>query len=124
MAAEHSGNTPEHDPWESVIDEAIRKILSEAGSSAKTRARGGDLMEALTRASASRAESQTSSVEKLLLAQIYASALADALAPALADALAPEIMKALEHQVSDSQAGDLASASSPAKGRARGQKRT
>lgn len=127
MAAEQAGNTPEHDPWESVIDDAIRNILSESGASTKARARGGDLMEALsemTRASASRAESRTSSVERLLLAQIYASALADALAPALAEALAPEIMKVMEQHVPDTQPGDLASPAGPAKGRARGQKRT
>jgi len=36
-------------------------------------------------------------LERLLLTQTIASALADALAPALAEALTPEILKALDH---------------------------
>jgi hypothetical protein len=128
MAAENDGSSPDHDPWESVIDDAIRDIFSEASSSTKSRVRGRDPMEILietTLSSASRTTSKGSPVERLLLAQIYASALADALAPALAEALAPEIMKAFEQHVSDSHAGDQATASSPAKGRVtRGQKKT
>jgi hypothetical protein len=128
MAAEQNGDSPERDPWgESMIDEAIRDILSEAGSSTKSRARGRDPIQALietTFASTSRTTSKASTLERLLLAQIYASALADAIAPALAEALAPEIMKVFEQHVSESQTGDLAPAAGPAKARARGQRKT
>ncbi|SEN46437.1 hypothetical protein [Nonomuraea pusilla] len=100
MASEDAGKPPEHDPAESLIDDLIRDILTEAGQSTKARGRGGDPMTALIEtaiASASRSPSATSTMERLLVTHAIANALADALAPALAEALAPEIMKALEH---------------------------
>ncbi|MEU7004841.1 hypothetical protein [Nonomuraea sp. NPDC046570] len=122
MASEENGDTVGHDLAESLIDDLIRDILSEAGQATKARTRGGDSMATLIEAALTTVPStaaKSSTVERLLLAQLFASALADALAPALADALAPEIMKALEHHASSGQAG--APAATPARG---GRKKT
>jgi len=118
--AEAAGNSAGHDPAESLIDDLIRDILSEPGQATKARARSGDPLATLIEtaiASAPRTEPKAATMEKLLIAQLFASTLADALAPALAEILAPEIMKALEQHTSDSRAPDqMASTAGPAKG--------
>ncbi|MEU4231418.1 hypothetical protein AB0F17_44595 [Nonomuraea sp. NPDC026600] len=99
MASEEAADPTGHDPVESLIDDVIRDILNEAGQSTKGLARGGDSMATLIETaltSAPRAMLKSSAIERLLLAQVLASALADALAPALAEALTPEIMKVLD----------------------------
>ncbi|MFF5208871.1 hypothetical protein [Streptosporangium sp. NPDC000396] len=125
MVSEETGKQAGHEPVESLIDDLIHDIFSEAGHATKTRMRGGDPMATLIEtalASASRATPMASAVERLLVAQFLASALADALAPALAEALAPEIMKALEHHPEHRPAGgraggETASATRPAQPR-------
>ncbi|MBB6345806.1 hypothetical protein ACWGH8_35765 [Nonomuraea muscovyensis] len=109
MASEEAAEPTEHDPVESLIDDVIRDILNEASQSTKVLARGGDSMATLIEAaltSAPRAMLKASTVERLLLAQVLASALADALAPALAEALTPEIMKVLEQYSTNAKADE------------------
>lgn len=108
MASEEASKPGGHEPVESLIDDLIRDIFSEAGQSTKARVRSADSMATLieTALTAPRTTSGASTIERLLVAQVLASALADAIAPALADALAPEIMKALEHHTANSRAGD------------------
>lgn len=101
MASEEAAEPTEHDPVESLIDDVIRDILNEASQSTKAFARGGDSMAALIETaltSTPGAMLKASTIERVLLAQVLASALADALAPALAETLTPEIMKILEQQ--------------------------
>ncbi len=120
MATEETGKPAGHEPVESFIDDLIRDIFSEAGQSTKARARGGDSMTALieTAIASPRATPMASAIERLLVAQVLASALAEALAPALAEALAPEIMKALEHHTTGGRAnGEVASAAGRAQPR-------
>ncbi|WP_433372838.1 hypothetical protein [Streptosporangium sp. CA-115845] len=121
MAVENADKSAGHEPGESLIDDLIRDIFSEAGQSTKSRARGGDSMAALIEtaiASAPSATPMASIVERLLVTQVLASALADALAPALAEALTPEIMKTLgHHPTGDRTGGDTASASRQAQPR-------
>lgn len=93
MAAE-SRNQSGHDPAESLIDDLIHDILSSAGKPPKGAAPGS--VRALIE-TALATPSQTSALERMLVAQTVAATLADALAPAIAEALTPEIMKALEH---------------------------
>ncbi|MFI7134888.1 hypothetical protein ACIBQ1_55140 [Nonomuraea sp. NPDC050153] len=128
MAPEQTGNSSEHNPLESMIDDLIRDILSESGQTTKARARGVDPMASLIEsalASTSRTASKASPMERLLLTQVLSSALADALAPALADVLAPEIMKSLEHHLSPSPASGVASTrSTAAKGGAGSRRKT
>ncbi|MEU7854499.1 hypothetical protein [Nonomuraea sp. NPDC049141] len=93
---------------ESLIDDVIRDILNEASQSTKVLARGGDSMATLIETaltSAPRAMLKSSAIERVLLAQVLASALADALAPALAEALTPEIMKVLDQYTVNAKAG-------------------
>ncbi|MFI6742009.1 hypothetical protein ACIBI9_54670 [Nonomuraea sp. NPDC050451] len=119
MAPEQTGNSSEHNPLESMIDDLIRDILSESGQTTKARARGVDPMASLIESalsSTSRTASKASPMERILLTQVLSSALADALAPALAEVLAPEIMKALEHHLSPSPTGGAASTRASAKG--------
>ncbi|GAA1810515.1 hypothetical protein GCM10009835_32450 [Planosporangium flavigriseum] len=81
-----------------MIDDLIHNILTEAGQpAAAVRGMGpiAGLIETVM--ASSRTAPRASMFDRLLLAQVVASALADALAPALAETLAPEIMKALEH---------------------------
>jgi hypothetical protein len=92
------------DPVEAFTDDLIREFFTEAAQSTKSGGLGRGATTAwleASMASPSRGPSETSMLERVLLAQAIASELADALAPALAEALAPEIMKALEYYVSD-----------------------
>jgi hypothetical protein len=95
-----------HDKAESLIDDLIRDILNEAGASSRSAPGGMGPMAALleTAIASPRAASQTSILERLLLAETFASALAGALAPALAEALAPRVMKVLEQSTTEQSA--------------------
>ncbi|MFD8526815.1 hypothetical protein ACFV0L_05340 [Streptosporangium canum] len=123
MATEENGKPAGAEPVESLIDDLIRDIFSEAAQSTKTRTRGGDSITALieTALVSSQAGSKASVIERLLIAEVFASTLADALAPALAEALAPEIFKALEQRTtgqgrSDGQKASAASSPQPSRG--------
>ena len=108
MASGEAADPTEHDPVESLIDNAIRDILNEASQSTKVLARGGDSMATLIETaltSAPRAMLKSSAIERVLLAQVLASALADALAPALAETLTPELMKVLEQYTTNAKGG-------------------
>jgi hypothetical protein len=98
MAVESSKETGE-DQVDSLIDDLIRDILNESGASSESSVRGMATTAALLEMAfgSTGGASRTSMVERLLLAQAFASELADALAPALAEQLAPRLMKALEH---------------------------
>lgn len=104
MAQEEADKSAGQDPAEALIDDLIRDILSESGQATKGRVRGGDPMATLIEtalASAGRTAPGAPAIERLLFAQLLASALADALAPALAESLTPEIVKFLESQSSE-----------------------
>ena len=106
MVAESSRETgQEH--IESLIDDVIRDILNEAGTASKGAIRGGASTTALIEAAIAvpRDASQTSTLERLLLAEALASALAEALAPALAEVLAPRVMKVLERSAPGEPSG-------------------
>jgi hypothetical protein len=106
MAAEPD-KEPGHEPVESLIDDLIHDILTEASQS-PTAMRARSPMAALIETaitSPPSTVSRTSMLERLLLSQTIASALADALAPALAETLTPEIMKALEHYTTSESPG-------------------
>ena len=93
------GRAAGHDPVEALISDLIHDLLAEADPSALAAVRGKGPIPGLIKTvmASSSTASRASTFERLLLAQMMASALADALAPALAETLAPEIMKALEH---------------------------
>lgn len=107
MASEENGKSAGAEPVEPLIYDLIRDIFSEVSQSAKTRARGGDSITASieTALASSQGTPKTSTIKRLLIAQVLASALADALAPALAETLAPGILKALEHRTTHSRTG-------------------
>lgn len=102
MAAETSKEAGE-DQAESAIDDLIREILNESGTSTEPSARGGTTTAALieTAIASMRGSSQTSLLERVLVAEALASELAEALAPALAEQLAPRFLKALEQAARD-----------------------
>jgi hypothetical protein len=87
------------DQVESLIDDLIRDIFNEPGASSESSMPGTATMAALFERTfgSMRGASRSSMLERLLLAQAFASELAEALAPALAKQLAPRLMKALEH---------------------------
>ncbi len=84
---------------ESLIDDLIRDIFNEPGASSESSMPRMATMAALfeTAFGSMRGASRTLMLERLLLAEAFASELAEALAPALAEQLAPRLMKALEH---------------------------
>jgi hypothetical protein len=106
MAAESHKDTGQ-DQAESLIDDLIRDILNEAGASSRSAVGGRAPMAALfeTAIASPRAASRASMLERLLLAEAFASALAEALAPALAEVLAPRVMKVLEQSTTGESAG-------------------
>jgi hypothetical protein len=82
------------DQAESLIDEAIRAILSDASSSESTRGKSSATALLETAALAQTlTSSKVSMLERLLLADAIGSAMADALAPALAEQLVPRLLK-------------------------------
>jgi hypothetical protein len=103
MTAEQGGHAGQ-DPTESIIDDLIRDIMREARQSSKAPAVVSSLDPMTTllieTAISSLSDSQSSRLERVLLAQQIAAVMAEALAPALAQALAPEIVKVLEQHIS------------------------
>lgn len=87
------------DDVEPLLEQLLTEVVT--GTRMESKGHNGDsLTAALTEAamaSFSRAVSQASGVERALLVEALAPALAEALAPALAKALAPEIVTALGH---------------------------
>ena len=89
------------------VEPLLEELLAEVVTGARSESKGHNeesITAALTgaaMASFSRAVSQASAVERALLVEALAPALADALAPALAKALSPEIVKALSHLAAD-----------------------
>jgi hypothetical protein len=105
MAGEPDKETAD-DQAESLIDELIREILSESRVSPESPARGRTSAARLETAFASAlAGSRTSTLERFLLVEAFASALADALAPAVAELLAPRLVKYLEQVITGEPAG-------------------
>jgi hypothetical protein len=84
---------------ESLIDELIRDIFKESGGSSESSMRGMATTAALfeTAFGSPRGGSRVSVLERLVVAEAFATELAEALAPVLAEQLAPRLIKALEH---------------------------
>jgi len=80
-----------------LIDDLIRDILSDSGTSSESPMRGATAALFETAFGSTRGDSRTSMLERLLIAEVFASELAEALAPALAEQLAPRLMKSFEH---------------------------
>jgi hypothetical protein len=126
MASEETGEPTGQGQRESWIDEFIRDIFEDGGTPTKAPGHGGDHITTLVEKviqSVSSTAPQASAIEKLLLAQAFATALADALAPALAELLAPEIMKALEQYGGDSNSGRETASATSRTNRAKGNRR-
>lgn len=120
MAGE-SSKEPGEDRVESLIDDLISDILSESGGAAESSVRGTAAL--FETAFGPPKGARVSALDRLLLAEAFASELAEALAPALAAQLAPRLMKALERLTSDGGAGRKpASARSGSEGRKPGSK--
>jgi hypothetical protein len=102
MAVESSKETGE-DQVESLIDDLIRDILSDSGASSESSKRGPATTAAIfeTALGSGWSDRRTSMLERLLVAEIFASELAKALAPALAEQLAPRLMKSFEQVMTD-----------------------
>ncbi len=101
---------------ESVIDDLIRDIFQDSGTSPGSSGRDMAATAALFEQAfgSGRGRSRAGMLEKMLLAEAFAAELADALAPALADRLAPRLMNALDQHVADeAQAKKPASAARP-----------
>ena len=108
--AERGPKEPAHEsqePIESLIDDAIRAIFEEAGTSrgAHGSTSAAPLLDAVLSAAPARGGARGSALERVLLAKTLADALADALATALSAALAPRIMNILER--SGEEAGPI-----------------
>nr|BFE56961.1 hypothetical protein GCM10020063_014870 [Dactylosporangium thailandense] len=82
MAGDENGGQA---PVEGMIDDLIRDILNEAGRATHG---GTSIMPQLPRGAPL--------LERVLLTEVMAGALADALAPALATALAPRILQIMD----------------------------
>jgi hypothetical protein len=116
MAGESSKDTAE-DQAEALIDELIRDIFKESGGFSDSSMRGMATTTALleTALGSGRGPTRVSALERLLLAEAFASELADALAPALAEKLAPRLIKGLE-QMMAGQAADKKPATAASSG--------
>jgi len=94
--AEEPGQGAGQNRADSLIDEALRAILSEGadspGSSGSGRGSATALLETAALAT-TLASSKMSALERFLLAEAIGSAMADALAPALAEQLLPRLLK-------------------------------
>lgn len=94
---------PQVNVAENSVEPLLEELLAEVVTGARPEPRGQErenLTAALTEAalaSFSRTVSHASAVERALLVEALAPALADSLAPALAKELAPEIVTALSH---------------------------
>jgi len=108
---------------EAFIDDLIRDIFNESGGfpdSSAMREMATTAVFYETVFGSARAASRTSTLERVLVAQAFASELADALAPALAEQLAPRLLKAME----DVMDGETVSKKSPSASRSPGQRRS
>lgn len=105
-----------------LIDDLIQDIMSEAGGSSETAARG--TLESVF--GTGRGSARTPGLERLLIAEAFAAELADALAPALAEQLAPRLLTAMEQLMAAEQSGKKAEkpASSGRAGGSQGRKPT
>jgi len=94
MADEPAQGTGQ-DQADSLIDEAIRAILSDAASSSESARGKGSATTLLETAALAQTltSSKVSVLERFLLAEAIGSAMADALAPALAEQLVPRLLK-------------------------------
>lgn len=88
---------------EALVDELIRDIFRESGGTSEISMRGMATTAALfeTAFGSARGGSRASVLERLVLAEAFATELAEALAPVLAEQLAPRLVKALEHTASE-----------------------
>jgi hypothetical protein len=105
--ADKSAQGNGQDQTDSLIDEAIRAILSEGAGSSESSAHGKASATTLLETAAlatTLANSRMSGIERFLLAEAIGSAMAEALAPALAEQLIPRLMKYQEDGVT-SQSG-------------------
>jgi hypothetical protein len=97
---------PSSEQVESLIDELIGEIFSESRTGSGTSMRGmgaaGAIYESAFGSAA--AGTQTSVLERLVLAEAFASELADALAPALAEQIAPRLIAALDQYAANGSA--------------------
>ncbi|GGM70328.1 hypothetical protein ACFFX1_07225 [Dactylosporangium sucinum] len=99
MPAEPSGDHEQTPQVDSLIDDLIHDILSDAGRAPGAAARGrpspaSSLIDLILTQGARGAGG--SLVERVLLAEMLAGAIADALAPALAEALTPRLLQVME----------------------------
>ena len=109
-----------HDQTDSLIDELIREILTESGASPGPAPSGPSPASLLEAAFASALGSpKVSTLERLLIAEAFASALAEALASALAEQLTPRLMKHLDQVIDDRPAGKSPAGAASASGTGR-----
>jgi len=101
MAGESSKGTAE-DQVDALIDDLISDIFGGSGTHAEA---GGGMASAAAlfegAFGSGRKQSRTSMLEKLFLAQAFATELADALAPALAEQIAPRLISAVEQYMAN-----------------------
>ncbi|HTZ93225.1 MAG TPA: hypothetical protein VMB74_12580 [Streptosporangiaceae bacterium] len=119
MAVESSKDAGQ-EQTEALVDDLIRDIFSDSGMSAESPMRGmatAALFE--TAFGSARRPSRNSMLERLLLAQVFASELAETLAPALAEQLAPRLVKAMEQASTDGSSTKPASGGRPTSQRRR-----
>jgi hypothetical protein len=114
--ADEPGQGTGQDQTQSLIDDAIRAILSDAAGSSESfgngKAPASTILETAALVS-TLANSRMSTLERFLLTEAIGSAMADALAPALAEQLIPRLLKFQEDGM----------ASQSAKGQGQGQGR-
>ena len=94
--ADETGQGKGQDQSESLIDEAIRAILSDAAGSSESSGHGKAPATTILETAAlvsTLANSRISTLERLLLTEAIGTAMADALAPALAEQLIPRLLK-------------------------------
>jgi len=94
--AEEPGQGTGQSRADSLIDEALRAILSEGAGSSESSVSGRGSATALLETAAlatTLASSKMSVLERFLIAEAIGSAMADALAPALAEQLLPRLLK-------------------------------
>lgn len=101
MAGESSKETAEGQVG-TLIDELIREIFADSGDFADSSMRGMATTAALLETALGPTRtSKVSVVERLCIAQAFATELADALAPALAEHLAPRLLKSIEELMAE-----------------------
>ncbi len=96
--AESSSRENGKDQADSALDDMIRDIISDPSGSSESNGSDMATVAALFDEifGSGRKKVRSGAIEKLILAEAFASELADALAPALADRIAPRVMKAMD----------------------------